>query len=65
MSRHPDVVTVEVLIGAHLLRRLDAAHLGSSSFTLSGLSHQGELNVDVLDHNAATKLVKWFGPGLG
>ena len=33
MSRHPDIVTVEVFIGAHLLRRLDAAHLGSSSFT--------------------------------
>lgn len=34
--------------------------LGSSNLTLSGLSHQGELNVDVLDHDAATKLVAWF-----
>ena len=24
MPRHPDTVTVEVLLGAHLLRRLDA-----------------------------------------
>jgi superfamily II DNA or RNA helicase len=34
--------------------------LGSSNLTLSGLSHQGELNLDVLDHDAANKLVKWF-----
>lgn len=35
-------------------------YLGSSNLTLSGLSHQGELNVDVLDHDAANKLVQWF-----
>ena len=35
-------------------------YLGSSNLTLSGLSHQGELNVDVLDHDAASKLVRWF-----
>jgi len=35
-------------------------YLGSSNLTLSGLSHQGELNVDVLDNDAATKLAKWF-----
>lgn len=35
-------------------------YLGSSNLTLSGLSHQGELNIDVLDHDAATKLAKWF-----
>jgi len=34
--------------------------LGSSNLTLSGLSHQGELNVDVLDHDATEKLAKWF-----
>ncbi|HTW24460.1 MAG TPA: helicase-related protein [Candidatus Baltobacteraceae bacterium] len=34
--------------------------LGSSNLTLSGLSHQGELNLDVLDHDAANKLVRWF-----
>jgi hypothetical protein len=35
-------------------------YLGSSNLTLSGLYYQGELNVDVLDHDAATKLAKWF-----
>lgn len=35
-------------------------YLGSSNLTLSGLSLQGELNVDVLDHDATTKLSKWF-----
>ena len=35
-------------------------YLGSSNLTLSGLSSQGELNVDVLDHDANTKLSKWF-----
>ena len=35
-------------------------YLGSSNLTLSGLSNQGELTVDVLDHDANTKLAKWF-----
>src|SRR6266567_3441190 len=34
--------------------------LGSSNLTLAGLSHQGELNVDVLDHDASMKLANWF-----
>lgn len=34
--------------------------LGSSNLTLSGLSLQGELNVDVLDGDAAKKLARWF-----
>lgn len=34
--------------------------LGSSNFTLSGLSQQGELNVDVYDADAGKKLEKWF-----
>jgi superfamily II DNA or RNA helicase len=34
--------------------------LGSSNFTLAGLSKQGELNVDVLDQDAAKKLDEWF-----
>lgn len=34
--------------------------LGSSNLTFSGLSRQGELNVDVLDHDATEKLAKWF-----
>jgi superfamily II DNA or RNA helicase len=36
------------------------AYLGSSNLTLSGLSQQGELNVDVVDHDAAMKLAAWF-----
>lgn len=35
-------------------------YLGSSNLTLSGLSGQGELNIDVLDSDAAQKLVAWF-----
>jgi hypothetical protein len=35
-------------------------YLGSSNLTLAGLSHQGELNVDVLDHDATQKLAAWF-----
>lgn len=34
--------------------------VGSSNLTLSGLARQGELNVDVLDFDAALKLQKWF-----
>lgn len=35
-------------------------YLGSSNLTLAGLSKQGELNVDVLDHDACNKLAQWF-----
>ncbi|EDN69406.1 helicase-like protein [Beggiatoa sp. PS] len=35
-------------------------YLGSSNLTISGLSNQGELNVDVVDQDAATKLADWF-----
>ena len=34
--------------------------LGSSNLTMSGLSVQGELNVDVLDHDMTLKLETWF-----
>ena len=34
--------------------------VGSSNLTLSGLAKQGELNVDVLDHDATDKLSRWF-----
>lgn len=34
--------------------------VGSSNLTMAGLSRQGELNVDVLDHDACQKLGKWF-----
>ena len=35
-------------------------YLGSSNLTLSGLSGQGELNIDVLDQDACNKLAVWF-----
>lgn len=35
-------------------------YLGSSNLTFSGLSYQGELNVDVMDDDACTKLAVWF-----
>src|SRR5690348_3608498 len=49
----------------YLVHRSDPSNpatgfLGSSNLTLAGLSKQGELNVDVLDHDACNKLQKWF-----
>jgi superfamily II DNA or RNA helicase len=35
-------------------------YLGSSNFTFSGLKRQGELNVDIVDHDATNKLANWF-----
>ena len=35
-------------------------YLGSSNLTFAGLSHQGELNIDVLDQDATRKLAHWF-----
>jgi superfamily II DNA or RNA helicase len=34
--------------------------LGSSNLTLAGLARQGELNIDVMDQDAANKLAVWF-----
>lgn len=49
----------------YLLHRQDVNNpvtgfLGSSNLTLAGLAKQGELNVDVLEHDACNKLVDWF-----
>ena len=35
-------------------------YVGSSNLTFAGLSQQGELNIDVMDHDACQKLAKWF-----
>ena len=35
-------------------------YVGSSNLTFAGLSKQGELNIDVLDHDACEKLAQWF-----
>lgn len=34
--------------------------VGSSNLTFAGISNQGELNVDVVEQDAAKKLAKWF-----
>lgn len=49
----------------YLIRRADhkaplIGYVGSSNLTFSGLQNQGELNVDVLEQDAAQKLQKWF-----
>jgi len=49
----------------YLLHRQDKmapliGYIGSSNLTMAGLSQQGELNVDVLEQDAADKLAKWF-----
>jgi superfamily II DNA or RNA helicase len=49
----------------YLVRRSDAAtpligFVGSSNLTLAGLSNQGELNVDIVEQDAAAKLQEWF-----
>jgi superfamily II DNA or RNA helicase len=36
------------------------SYLGSSNLTFSGLSHQGELNIDAHEKDAANKLMNWF-----
>ena len=65
----------KVIVKLHLRNRLHAklylAHqddynsptigfVGSSNLTFSGISRQGELNVDVVEGDAATKLSAWF-----
>ncbi|NCD33268.1 MAG: NgoFVII family restriction endonuclease [Spartobacteria bacterium] len=35
-------------------------YVGSSNLTFAGLGKQGELNVDVLDHDSTQKLADWF-----
>ena len=49
----------------YLIHRQDqtvaiAGVVGSSNLTLSGLQKNGELNIDVLDQDAAKKLKQWF-----
>jgi len=49
----------------YLVHRQDANNpmtgfVGSSNLTMAGLAQQGELNVDVLEHDACAKLAAWF-----
>lgn len=57
--RHPLHAKLYLLFRADPVNPV-VGYLGSSNLTLSGLSHQGELNVDVLDYDAAAKLARWF-----
>lgn len=48
------------LFHTHETRTPIIGYLGSSNLTFAGLSSQGELNIDVLDSDASTKLSQWF-----
>jgi len=64
-------IKVKVALGQRLHAKLYLAHrsdevaplagfVGSSNFTRAGLNLQGELNIDVLEQDAAKKLTSWF-----
>jgi SNF2 family DNA or RNA helicase len=57
--RHPLHAKLYLLYLPHPINPI-VGYLGSSNLTFAGLSKQGELNVDVLDHDAGEKLAKWF-----
>ncbi len=57
--RHPLHAKLYLLFRKDLLNP-KIGFLGSSNLTLAGLTKQGELNVDVLDHDACDKLAVWF-----
>ncbi len=57
--RHPLHAKLYLLYLPHPINPI-VGYLGSSNLTFAGLSKQGELNVDVLDHDAGKKLAKWF-----
>jgi len=57
--RHPLHAKLYLLFRSDLISPT-VAYLGSSNLTQSGLSIQGELNVDVLDQDACEKLAAWF-----
>lgn len=57
--RHPLHAKLYLLYLPHPINPI-VAYLGSSNLTFAGLAKQGELNVDVLDHDACKKLSKWF-----
>ena len=57
--RHPLHAKLYLLFRSDPINPI-VGYLGSSNLTQSGLSLQGELNVDVLDNDACQKLVSWF-----
>jgi hypothetical protein len=57
--RHPLHAKLYVLFRTDPINPI-VGYLGSNNLTLPGLSYHGELNVDVLDHDAGKKLSRWF-----
>ena len=57
--KHPLHAKLYLLFRSDLISPT-VAYLGSSNLTQSGLSLQGELNVDVVDQDACHKLAGWF-----
>ncbi len=57
--RHPLHAKLYLLFRADRLYPM-LGYLGSSNLTFSGLSKQGELNIDVPDQDTCHKLAKWF-----
>jgi superfamily II DNA or RNA helicase len=68
---HAQKLFVKVYLRRHLHAKLYLSYrqdannpvtgfLGSSNLTFAGLIQQGELNVDVLEHDACNKLADWF-----
>jgi superfamily II DNA or RNA helicase len=57
--RHPLHAKLYLLFRPDPINR-EVGYLGSSNLTWSGLCKQGELNIDVMDHDACVKLAKWF-----
>ncbi len=58
--RHPLHAKLYLLFTPQFPNNPITGFLGSSNLTLAGLSKQGELNVDVLEHDACNKLAAWF-----
>ncbi len=57
--RHPLHAKLYLLFRSDRINPI-VGYLGSSNLTMAGLAGQGELNVDVLDHDATQKLAVWF-----
>ncbi len=57
--RHPLHAKLYLLFRSDRINPI-VGYLGSSNLTMAGLAGQGELNVDVLDHDATRKLAAWF-----
>ncbi|MCD6334156.1 MAG: NgoFVII family restriction endonuclease, partial [Candidatus Latescibacteria bacterium] len=57
--RHPLHAKLYILFRPDSINPI-IGYLGSSNLTMAGLAGHGELNVDVMDHDATQKLAHWF-----